>query len=99
MFESLSEKDNPIIITQNEFMRRMMEMQVQPGGFMGNMPEMYNLVVNSNHPLVSKILEEKDEQKKNQTAKQLADLALLSQNLLKGEELAAFIKRSLEIIK
>ncbi|MGE3826003.1 MAG: molecular chaperone HtpG, partial [Bacteroidia bacterium] len=100
MFESLSEKDNPIIITQNEFMRRMMEMQkMQPGGFMGNMPEMYNLVVNSNHPLVSKILEEKDEQKKNQTAKQLADLALLSQNLLKGEELAAFIKRSLEIIK
>ncbi|MCG3166382.1 MAG: Chaperone protein HtpG [Bacteroidia bacterium] len=100
MFESLSEKDNPIIITQNEFMRRMMEMQkLQPGGFMGNMPEMYNLVVNSNHPLVSKILEEKDEQKKNQTAKQLADLALLSQNLLKGEELAAFIKRSLEIIK
>ena len=100
MFESLSEKDNPIIITQNEFMRRMMEMQkMQPGGFMGNMPEMYNLVVNSNHPLVTKILEEKDEQKKNQTAKQLADLALLSQNLLKGEELSAFIKRSLEIIK
>ncbi len=100
MFESLSEKDNPIIITQNEFMRRMMEMQkMQPGGFMGNMPEMYNLVVNSNHPLVTKILDEKDEQKKNQTAKQLADLALLSQNLLKGEDLAAFIKRSLEIIK
>ncbi len=100
IFESLSEKDNPIIITQNEFMRRMMEMQkMQPGGMMGHMPEMYNLVVNSNHPLVSKILEEKNEQKKNQTAKQLADLALLSQNLLKGEELAAFIKRSLEIIK
>lgn len=99
VFESMSEKDNPITITQNEFMRRMMDMQkMQPGGMMGNMPEMYNLVVNSNHPLVTKILEEKDEQKKNQTAKQLADLALLSQNLLKGEELSAFIKRSLELI-
>ena len=102
MFESLSEKDQPMLVTQNEFMRRMMEMQkMQPGGMgmMGNMPEMYNLVVNSNHPLISSLLDEKDEQKKNQVAKQLTDLALLSQNLLKGEELSAFIKRSLEIIK
>lgn len=100
MFESLSEKDNPIIITQNEFMRRMTEMQrMQPNAMMGNMPEMYNLVINSNHPLITKVLNEKDEEKKKQTAKQLSDLALLSQNLLKGQELSAFIKRSLEIIE
>lgn len=100
VFESLSEKDNPVTVTQNEFMRRMAEMQkMQPGGMFGNLPESYNIVVNSNHPLITKILEENDNEKKTQTAKQLTDLALLSQNLLKGEQLAAFIKRSLEVMK
>ena len=100
-FESLSEKDNPITITQPEFMRRMSDMNKIGGGggmFMGNMPEMYNLVVNSNHPLVSKILNEKDEEKKKSLAKQAADLAMLSQNMLKGESLTKFIKRSIELI-
>ena len=66
--------------------------------FMGNMPEIFNLGVNSNHPLISKILNEGDASKQNKLAKQTTDLALLSQNMLKGEELTNFIKRSLELI-
>jgi molecular chaperone HtpG len=62
------------------------------------MPEMYNLVVNTNHPLVSKILSESDAEKQKNLARQAADLALLSQGLLKGEELTKFIKRSVEMI-
>ena len=65
---------------------------------MGNLPEMYNLAVNSNHPLISKILSEKSEKKQKDMAKQATDLALLSQNLLKGEDLSNFIKRSVELI-
>jgi molecular chaperone HtpG len=101
-FESLSEKDNPMIITQPEFMRRMKDMGQMGGGgmsFMGNMPEMYNLVVNSNHPLINRIVSESNEETKRQLAKQAADLALLSQNMLKGEDLTNFIKRSVELIK
>ena len=63
--------------------------------FMGQMPEMYNLVVNANHPLADKILREKNEEKQQDMVRQATDLALLSQNLLKGEELSSFIKRSL----
>lgn len=102
MFENMSEKDVPMVITQSEFMRRMKEMSAMGGGggmnFYGNLPEMYNLVVNSNHPLVSKILAEKDATKQSELAKQAADLALLSQGLLKGDELTKFIKRSVELI-
>ena len=102
VFENLSESDQPVIITQPEFMRRMKDMQ-QIGGnqmaFMGDMPDQYNLVVNANHPLVSEILEEKDEERKETLAKQLVDLAKLSQGLLKGKDLADFVKRSVEIIK
>jgi molecular chaperone HtpG len=101
-FESLSEKDDPMIVTQPEFMRRMREMSALGGGgmqFMGNMPEMYNLVVNSNHPLITKILTEEDKAKQKELAQQATDLALLSQNMLKGEDLNRFIKRSLELIK
>lgn len=65
---------------------------------MGNMPESYNVVVNSNHPLVSKIVKEGDSSKKETLIGQTLDLALLSQNLLKGEELSKFINRSLELI-
>ena len=67
-------------------------------GFYGNMPDMYNLVVNSNHPLISKILNESNEEKQKNLAKQATDLALLSQGLLKGEGLTNFIKRSVEMI-
>jgi molecular chaperone HtpG len=100
VFESMSETDNPMLITQPEFMRRMKDMSAMGGGmgFYGSMPDMYQLVVNSNHPLVSKILAEKDADKQKQLAKQTADLALLSQGLLKGEELTKFIKRSVDLI-
>ncbi|HRG58760.1 MAG TPA: molecular chaperone HtpG [Bacteroidia bacterium] len=102
LFESLSETDQPMQITNPEFMRRMKEMQAMGGGamsgFYGNMPEMYNLVVNSNHPLINKAVNEKDETKKKEILKQSSDLALLSQNLLKGEELTKFIKRSYDLI-
>ena len=98
-FESMSESSNPVTVTRSEFMRRMQEMnQVGGGGFMGNMPEMYNLIVNANHPLITRILNEKDETRKKQLSKQATDLALLSQNLLKGEELTQFIKRSINLI-
>lgn len=102
VFENLSEKDAPMIITRPEFMRRMKDMnQLGAGGamgFYGNMPDMYNLVVNSNHPLISKILNEGNEEKQKNLAKQATDLALLSQGLLKGESLTNFIKRSVEMI-
>ena len=100
-FESLSEKDAPMIITKPEFMRRMKDMSAMGGGgmsFYGSLPDMHNLIVNSNHPLISKILNEKDGEKQKQLAKQTADLAMLSQGLLKGEELTKFIKRSVELI-
>lgn len=101
VFENLSEKDSPMLITRPEFMRRMKDMNQLGGGsmgFYGSMPDMYNLVVNSNHPLISKILTESDKEKQSTLAKQAADLALLSQGLLKGEKLTNFIKRSVEMI-
>ncbi len=102
VFENLSEKDQPMLITRPEFMRRMKDMNQLGGGgmgaFYGNMPDMYNLVVNSNHPLISRIMNEKDEATQKNLAKQAADLALLSQGLLKGESLTNFIKRSVELI-
>ena len=102
VFENLNEKDAPMVITRPEFMRRMKDMNQLGGGgamgFYGNMPDMYNLVVNSNHPLISKILSETDTDKQVNLAKQATDLALLSQGLLKGESLTNFIKRSVELI-
>lgn len=98
-FQSMSEKDAPIIITQPEFIRRMMEQQKLGGaGFMGAFPESYNLVVNSNHPKISSLIEVEDEAVKKNTVKQLADLALLSQGMLKGEALDKFIERSIELV-
>ncbi|HTA61273.1 MAG TPA: molecular chaperone HtpG [Bacteroidia bacterium] len=101
VFESLSEKDAPMLITRPEFMRRMKDMSAMGGGgmnFYGDMPDMFNLVVNTNHPLISKILGEKNVDKRKAISKQAADLAMLSQGLLKGEELTKFIKRSVELI-
>lgn len=101
-FESMSETDQPMTIVQPEFMRRMKDMQAVGGGgmamFGGAMPETYNLVVNANHPLISKILKEKDKKKQADLTKRTADLALLSQNMLKGEELTKFINQSIELI-
>jgi len=100
-FESLSETEMPVQITRPEFMRRMKDMSMMGGGasYMGNLPDSFNLVVNSNHPLISKLNEVKDDELKKTLAKQLVDLAKLSQNLLQGEELTGFIKRSISIIK
>lgn len=101
LFESMNETDLPMTIVQPEFMRRMKDMSKVGGGmnmFGGAMPDAYNLVVNANHPLISKILNEKDAAKQKEITKQTADLAMLSQNMLKGEELTKFIKRSLELI-
>lgn len=102
VFEALSETESPIIITQSEFMRRMKDMEKLGGGGMmgmGGFPETFNLVVNSNHPLVTEVLEEKEEEVQQAKVRQMYDLALLSQSLLKGKELADFIKRSFSLIK
>jgi molecular chaperone HtpG len=99
-FENMSETDAPIVITQPEFMRRMQEQQRLGGGggMFGAFPEMYNLVVNTNHPVVGSILK-KQKDNKQKLAKQLTDLAMLSQGMLKGEELTKFITRSIDLIK
>ncbi len=101
--EAMDSNANPFIITQPEFMRRMKEMQQTGGGGgmfgMGNMPDMYNLVVNTNNELIGEILNTKTAKKKERLVNQALDLARLSQNLLKGEELTTFIKRSFEMIK
>ena len=101
--EAMDSAASPFIITVPEFMRRMKEMQASGGGGgmmgMGNFPDMYNLVVNTNSPLVSEILNNKDEAAQKGLISQAFDLAKLSQNLLHGEELTNFIKRSYELIK
>jgi molecular chaperone HtpG len=98
-FESLNEKDAPVIITRDEFSRRMKEMSALGGrSFMEGRKDHFNLVVNANHPLISKVLIEPDSMKQSQLMKQAVDLAMLSQNLLKGEELTKFIQRSIDLI-
>ena len=100
--EAMDSNANPFIITEPEFMRRMKDMQKTGGGGMfgmGGFPEMYNLVVNTNHELVGEILNTKTTKKKERLVNQALDLARLGKNLLKGEELTAFIKRSYEMIK
>ena len=100
--EAMDSNSAPFMITQPEFMRRMKEMSQSGGGGMfgmGNMPEMYNLVVNTNSELASNILNSSDTANQENLVKQALDLAKLSQNLLKGEELTAFVKRSFELIK
>lgn len=99
--EAMDSDASPFIITEPEFMRRMKEMQQTGGGMfgMGAMPELYNLVVNTNHELVGEILNTKTQKKKERLVNQALDLAKLSKNLLKGEEMTAFIKRSYDMIK
>ena len=98
--ESLSSAETPFIITQSEFMRRMKEQQQLSGGMnvFGDLPESYNLAVNSNHPIMSQLLNESDESKKSELVNQILDLALLSQGLLKGKNLTKFISRSVSMI-
>ena len=100
--EAMDSKENPFIITNPEFMRRMKEMQQTGGGGMfgaGNMPEMYNLVINTNSEIISSIVNTKTKKKQERLINQSLDLAKLSHGLLKGEELTNFISRSFEIIK
>ena len=95
-FESLSPESPAIAITQSEFMRRMKEMSLTGGGpmmGMANMPDSYNLIINSNHKLIGKINKAKGKTKSSLT-QQAVDLALLSQNLLKGEKLTKYIENS-----
>ncbi len=96
--EAMSPDELPAIVTQNEFMRRMSEMSKNGGGGMGMfgaMPTTYNITVNANHPLISKLAELTSEEEQKELAKQISDLALLSQNLLTGADLTAFIKRTI----
>ena len=100
--EAMDSEASPFIITQPEFMRRMKEMQATGGGGMsmfGNMPEMYNLVVNTNSALVSDILVADTKENQERLINQSLDLARLAQGLLKGKELSEFIKRSYQMIK
>jgi len=100
--EPLDSSAAPFMITQPEFMRRMKEMSATGGGGMfgmGNFPDMYNLVVNANSNLATTILQTEDQSAKEMLVKQALDLARISQGLLKGEELTAFIKRSFETLK
>ncbi|MGA0828956.1 MAG: molecular chaperone HtpG [Flavobacteriaceae bacterium] len=100
--EDLNSDSLPFMLTEPEFMRRMKDMQ-QTGSSgimgMGSMPDMYNLVVNTNHPLIGEILESKTEKKRKRLIQQGVDLARLSKGILKGKELADFIARSVEMIK
>jgi len=99
--ESLEESDAPMQVTQSEFMRRYREMAQTSGGgmgFYGELPESYNLVVNINHPLISRVLNETDTEKQKELVHQLTDLALLANGLLKGEALSKFLQRSVEMI-
>lgn len=98
-FESMSAEEAPIIITQPEFIRRMMEQQKMGGaGFFGAFPDTFNVLINSNHAKIGEILSEESVESKTSKVKQLTDIALLSQGMLKGEELSKFIERSIELV-
>jgi molecular chaperone HtpG len=96
--KALSPDDQPAFITKPEFMRRYTDMQIVSGQKNNMMPEFLNLVLNTNHPLITKILNEESTEKKNGLVEQVYDLAMLSQGLLKGEKLTKFIKRSVSLI-
>lgn len=99
--EPMPEDELPVTVTMPEFMRRMKEMAATGGGgfMMGNLPDTYNVSVNANHPLISTILKTEVSEEKTRLAKQAYDLALLSQGLLSGADLTAFIQRSVSLIK
>lgn len=95
----LSPDEQPVTITRPEFTRRMREMAASGGyGAMSFMPDEYNLVVNGNHPLIGKIVNEESTQRQQELVSQLCDLALLSQNMLKGSKLTEFVKRSVGLM-
>ncbi|MDR7131615.1 molecular chaperone HtpG [Algoriphagus sp. 4150] len=99
--EGLSPEELPVTITMEEFMRRMKEMAATGGGgmgFYGSLPDAYKVAINGNHPVVDKVLKAETEEEKTKLAKQAFDLALLSQGLLTGKDLTAFVKRSVELL-
>ena len=98
--ESLNTEELPVIVTMDEFMRRMKDMSKMGGGmgFYGNLPDNYNVAINGNHKLIGKILLTQDEEEQTQLAKQAFDLALLSQGMLTGAELTEFVNRSVSLI-
>jgi molecular chaperone HtpG len=101
--KGLSADTLPVIATRPEFMRRMKDMAMAGGGgmgsFYGNLPEEVTLTVNGNHPVYQKILKEENKESQEKEIRNLADLALLSQGLLKGNELTNFINRSVEMME
>lgn len=97
--KALSPNDYPVIVTKPEFMRRMQEMQQFQNMGAGPMPEFFNVVINTNHPMVAeKLIKMKGKERKAKFASYLYDLARLNQNMLKGEEMSSFIKKSLEFV-
>ena len=101
--KGLSQDAAPVIATRPEFMRRMKDMASMGGGgmtaFYAQMPDEVNLTINGNHPIFQALLKEADVEKQQKQARNLADLALLSQGLLKGAELTNFINRSVDLLK
>ena len=99
--EGLAAEALPVTITMEEWMRRMKDMARMGGGgmsFYGAMPDNYKVSINGNHPLITKILKEENSEKQSALAKQAFDLALLSQGMLKGADLTAFVERSVHLI-
>ncbi len=100
MLKALSPDDEPVQITRPEFIRRMKEMQALGGGGFGDFGDMYNVVVNTNHPLiVEKLLKLPEGEERQSLGRHLLSLALLNQGLLKGSDLTNFVKKSLEFLK
>ncbi len=95
--EALSPDEQPVIITKPEFMRRMREMSAMQGMDMSAMPDSYNVVVNTNHPLIAERLV-KAKKKQGELAKHLYNLALLNQGMLRGTDLSEFINKSIEYL-
>ncbi|WP_026968921.1 molecular chaperone HtpG [Algoriphagus terrigena] len=99
--EGLSPEELPVTITMEEWMRRMKDMAQTGGGpmsFYGSLPDSYKVAINGNHPVVDKILKADGEEAQTKVAKQAFDLALLSQGLLTGKDLTAFVRRSVEML-
>jgi len=99
--EGLSTDELPVTVTMDEFMRRMKDMAAMGGGgmsFYGSMPDNYKVTVNGNHPLINRIVQETNPEEQDRMAKQVFDLALLSQGMLTGAELTDFVKRSVTLI-
>lgn len=96
----LHPEEFPVTVTMDEFMRRMKDMAQMGGGmsFYGNMPDSYKVAINGNHKLVNRILQTENAEEQTALAKQAVDLALLSQGMLTGAELTAFVNRSVELI-